>query len=318
MTMSFSPGHLRYFVAVAEAGQITRAAARLHVAQPALSQAISSLESELGLQLFERHVRGVALTPAGKTFLEKARAALVADDDAFRTAQSLARGARDTITFGYIGVPPKLTNPDLIDAFAEAHPAVELSLHGLPFPSTPTASWLEEVGVAIVSRPAADQHVWALPLRAEPRVVLAPESHPLAERSELTVAEVLDETFLAFDPSIDPVWAGFWSLDDHRGGPPAHLTAARSANAQERFALMVAGSGIATVPACHAEIIAKALPGVVAIPLRDADPTILSLVGREDRRDRVVEALLAVARELGAERRLSASMHGQPVASSSP
>lgn len=296
--MPFRPGHLRYFVAVAEAGQITRAAANLHVAQPALSQAISNLESELGLELFERHVRGVTLTPAGKTFLVKARAALIADDDAFRTAQSLARGAWDTITFGYIGVPPEVTNPELIDAFADAYPQVELSFHDLPFPSTPTSSWLEEVDVAIVSRPAADQHAWALPLRAEPRVVLAPKGHPLAERSELAVAEVLDETFLGFDASVDPVWAGFWSLDDHRGGPPASITAARSANAQERFGLIVAGRGIATLPACHAEIIAKALPGVVAIPLRDADPTILSLVGREDRRDEMVEALLAVAREL--------------------
>jgi DNA-binding transcriptional LysR family regulator len=318
MAMSFSTGQLRYFVAVAESGQITRAAAKLHVAQPALSQAISSLESELGLELFERHARGAALTPAGRTFLQKARAVLIADDDAFRTAQSLGREARGAIRFGYIGIPPGLTNPDLIEAFADAHPEVTLRLHGLPFPSTPTASWLEEVDVAIASQPAADQHVWTLPLRAEPRVVLAPESHPLAERSELTVAEVLDETFLGFDPSIDPVWAGFWSLDDHRGGPPADTTAARSANAQERFALIVAGGGIATVPACHAEIIAKALPGVVAIPIRHADPTILSLVGREDRRDRVVEALLAVAGELGAEQRLSASMHGQPVPSSSP
>lgn len=153
--------------------------------------------------------------------------------------------------------------------------------------------------VAIASRPAADQHVWALPLRAEPRVVLAPKDHPLADRSELAVGEALDETFLGFDAAVDPVWAGFWSLDDHRGGPPASITAARSANSQERFGLIVGGGGIATLPACHAEIIAKALPGVVAIPLRDADPTILSLVGREARRDGIVEALLGVARELG-------------------
>ena len=296
--MSFKRSRLGYFVAVAEEGQITLAAAKLHLAQPALSQAIAQLESEVGFQLFERHARGVTLTPAGGEFFEKARLAVTADAEVARVAQSLARAAHGTITFGYLGVPPGLTNPDLIEAVTEAHADLELSLRELPFPSTPTASWLGEVDVAIASRPTADPNVWTLPLRAEPRVVLAPQTHQLANRSELTVADVLDETFLGFDRTIDAAWAGFWSLDDYRGGPPPHLTAERSVNAQERFAMMAAGRGITTAPACHAAIISKALPGIVAIPLRDADPTILSLVGRKDRRSPPVEALLAVAHTL--------------------
>jgi DNA-binding transcriptional LysR family regulator len=66
--MSFKRGHLLYYVTVAEAGQITRAARRLHVAQPALSRAITQLESDLGFKLLERHARGVTLTPAGEAF----------------------------------------------------------------------------------------------------------------------------------------------------------------------------------------------------------------------------------------------------------
>jgi DNA-binding transcriptional LysR family regulator len=296
--MAFKRSRLGYFVAVAEGGQITLAAAKLHLAQPALSQAIAQLEAEVGFQLFERHARGVTLTPAGEVFLEKARLAVTADVEVARVAQALARGAHSSITFGYLGVPPGLTNPDLIQTLTAAHPDLELSLHELPFPSTPTASWLEQVDVAIASRPAADPHVWSLPLRAEPRVVLAPQSHRLASRSELTIAEVLDETFLGFDPTVDEMWAGFWSLDDYRGGPPPHLTAERSVNAQERFAMMAAGRGITTAPSFHAAIISNALPGIVAIPLSGADPAILSLVGREDRRNPSVEALRAVARNL--------------------
>jgi len=294
----FRRGHLRYFVVVAEEGQVTRAAAKLHVAQPALSQAMSQLESELGLQRLVRHARGITLTPAGEAFLEKARLAVSADADAVRAGESLARAAKGAIQFGYLGVPPGLTNPDLLEAFTEARPGIQLSLQELPFPSIPTASWLEEADVAIASRPTADPRVWALPLRTEPRVVLVPQSHPLAERTELDVAEVLDEVFLGFHPSVDPVWAGFWSLDDHRGGPAPHLTAERSANAQQRFAMIAAGRGITAAPACHAAIIAKALPAVVLIPLRDAHPTILVLVGREERRNPLVEALVGVAREL--------------------
>jgi len=296
--MPFKRSRLAYFVAVAEEGQITLAAAKLHLAQPALSQAIAQLESEVGFQLFERHARGVTLTPSGEVFLEKARLAVTADADVASVARSLARAAHGTITFGYLGLPPGLTNPDLIEAVTEAHPDLELSLHELPFPSTPTASWLGQVDVAIASRPAADPHVWSVALRAEPRVVLAPRSHQLATRTELTVAEVLDETFLGFDPTIDAGWAGFWSLDAYRGGPPPHLTAERSVNAQERFAMMAAGRGITTAPSLHAAMISKALPGIVAIPLRDADPAILSLVGHEDRRNPSVKALLAIAHRL--------------------
>src|SRR5271165_6440278 len=92
--MPFKRGHLRYFVTVAEEGQVTRAAERLHIAQPALSQAIAQLECDLGLQLLERQPRGVTLTPAGEVFLEKARTVLAATKDAVLTAESLARTER--------------------------------------------------------------------------------------------------------------------------------------------------------------------------------------------------------------------------------
>jgi DNA-binding transcriptional LysR family regulator len=296
--MPFKPSHLFYFVTVAEEGQITRAAAKLHIAQPALSHAISELESQLGFRVLERHARGVALTQAGEAFLEKARAAVSADLETIRTAQSLTRAAQGTLTFGFLGVPPELTNPELVAAFKDARPDIELCFQELPFPTIPTGSWLADVDIAIASQPAADPTVWVMPLRTEPRVVVAPKSHPLADRAELTVAEVLDETFLAFDRSIDPTWAAFWSLDEHRGAPPAHLTAERSADARQRFAMIAAGHGIATLPACHAAAIVSVLPGSVAIPLSDADPTTLALVGREDRRGPAVGALLAVAKTL--------------------
>ena len=89
--MSFRPGALRYFVTVAEEGQITRAAEKLHVAQPAVSQAIAHLESDLGVELLERHPRGVSLTAAGEAFLAKARIAVASADDAVDTAHMLAR-----------------------------------------------------------------------------------------------------------------------------------------------------------------------------------------------------------------------------------
>jgi DNA-binding transcriptional LysR family regulator len=121
--MAFRAAHLRYFVVVAEEGQITRAAAKLGMAQPALSQAIASLESEIGFPVFERQARGVTLTPAGATFLLKAREALAAEREAIRTGDALARAARGTIEFGFVGAPPGLDSPKPFARFEQARSA---------------------------------------------------------------------------------------------------------------------------------------------------------------------------------------------------
>ena len=298
--MAFKRNQLLYFITAADEGQITLAAAKLHIAQPALSHAIAALESELGLMLFERHARGITLTPAGHTFLEKARLALEAEADAERIAESLRQGVAASITFGYLGVPPELTHPDLVAAFKEAHPEMEIVLHQLPFPSSPTAAWLAKVDVAIASRPADDPDVWTLPLRQEQRVALVPSSHHLAERDELCVADVIDETFIGFHPAVEPTWAATWSLDDHRNGSPPRL-AERSINGVERFALIATGRGITTLPACTASVVTSVLPNVVAIPVRDADPTTLTLVGPVNRVNPTVQALRAIAEGLAGE-----------------
>jgi DNA-binding transcriptional LysR family regulator len=202
---------------------------------------------------------------------------------------------------GYLGLPPALTNPGLIDAFARAHPDIDLRPHELPFPCLPTAAWLRPVDAAICSRPAADSKVAFQPLSSEPRAVLAPIDHPLAHKLDLVPADVLDETFLGFDPSVDPTWAGFWSLDDYRGGPPLHVISEDVTNAQQRFAALAGGRGVATAPACHAAAIASALPRIVAIPLTDAEPAVLTLVARKDCSNPLVRLLFACARGVGAQ-----------------
>jgi DNA-binding transcriptional LysR family regulator len=294
----FNRGQLRYFVAVVEDGQLTRAATRLHVAQPALSQAIAKLESQLGLKLLIRHPRGVTLTPAGQVFFEKARAAVDAEHEALQTAESLARGAQGTLVFGTVGLPPWLADPELVEAFTEARPNVEIRLKEVPFPSIPIASWLADVDVMISTVLSPDPDVWVDPLNAEARVVLAARTHPLAGREDLTVAEVLDETFTRSDPAVDPVWAGNWTLDEFRGGSPRNQVQRPASNVQSTLSAVASGLAISTSPASQAVPIVNAFSGVVAIPLRDAPPMIMSLVGRNDRRGRPVEALREVARGL--------------------
>jgi DNA-binding transcriptional LysR family regulator len=304
--MPFRRGQLRYFVTVAEEGQITRAARRLNVAQPALSHAIAQLESELGLALLQRHPRGVTLTAAGEQFYEKARLAVAAASDAAQSARSFSRAQRGTIEFGFVGTPPGLDSPAPLEAFAGLHPDIDIRYQELAFPSAPISSWLEQVDIAVCHRPPAHPDVWTQALRLEPRAVLAPSRHPLARRDQLAVAEVIDETFIGLHPSVEPTWAGFWSLDDHRHGPPRDVTLDRAANPQEVLAALTVRRAITTVPATVASLIPAVVNGVVAIPLRDAEPAVVVLVGHANRKNPLVGAFTTFAQNVveGARDRL--------------
>src|SRR4051812_19645601 len=301
--MSFRRGHLEYFVAVAEEGQVTSAARRLGVAQPAVSQAIAQLESETGLSLLERHARGVKLTPAGESFYAKARLAVAATGDAISTARSLARAQQGAIEFGFLGAPPSIEGRIEMEGFAMAYPDIEVRYRDLPFPSRPTSAWLGEVDIAVCHLPPPDEAVWSKVVRTEPRVALIPREHPLAGRAELEVADILDDTYISFGPSVDAAWAGFWCLDDHRGGPPSRLSGDRATNPQEVLAALGAGTGITIVPLAAGNVLSNVVAGMAAIPLRDAAPARISLVGHRDQRNPLVAALLAYAEVVAGARR---------------
>jgi DNA-binding transcriptional LysR family regulator len=288
---------LRYLVTVAEEGQMTRAASKLHLAQPALSQAIAQLESELGVELLHRNPRGVTPTEAGEAFLAKARTALEATEDAAQTARSFARAASGELRFGFLGLPPFDKAPHLFASFNDAHPQAQLSFHELGFPRASTASWLAGVVMAFFFSPNPDPVVEVQPLGTEPRVVIASKRHPLAQRSELKLKDVLDETFLGCDPSVEETWAGFWRLDDHRDGRPARVTSDRALSASEMAALVASGRAITTLASSSAALVPKVLADVVAIPLADANPAVLAVAWRRDHHNPLVEAFVSVAGE---------------------
>lgn len=298
--MSFRRGQLEYFVAVAEDGQMTSAARRLGIAQPALSQAIAQLETELGLKLLDRHPRGVTLTAAGEAFYAKARVAVAASVAAQSTARSLARGRQGAIDFGFLGAPPSIAGRLEMDAFAAAYPEVAVRYRELPFPTRDTASWLGGVDVAACHRPPEHEAVWSRPLRWERRVALMPAGHPLAGHRVLSVADVIDETFIGFDSAVDPGWAGFWSLDDHRGGPPELISGDRAGNPQEVLAALGSGTALTLVPEAAALVLGNVMEGIAVAPVRDAARGEITLVGHTDRRNLMVTALLDFAEDYAA------------------
>ncbi len=275
---------------------MTRAARQLGIAQPALSQAIAQLESELGVKLLERHPRGISLTPAGNALYEKARVAVDAQRDAAGAARSLLRGQEGAIEFGFVGSPPSLAASAAMNAFSLAHPGVTVRYRELSFPGTDTAAWLADVDVAACHEPPADDAVWARTLRHERRVALLPSGHPLALRRVLSVADLLEETFVGFSPAVDSRWAGFWSLDDHRG-TAARTTADQAANPQEVLAALASKQAITLVPESAALVLGTVLEGIAMIPVKDAARSPIMLVGHRDRRNPLVGVLIEFADE---------------------
>lgn len=284
---------LRYFVTVAHEGQMTRAAQRLQLAQPALSQAIARLETQVGVKLLDRHPRGVTVTRAGAAFLEKAQATLAAIEEASATARAWASHQDGRLRAGFVSLTPPMLAGELFPRFSAAYPSVQIDWRELGYPRESARAWLGEADVALIWFAPAIPGLASQPIRTSPLVVAMAESHPLADRNELRVEDVLDETF----PGIvgcDPEWLGNWGLDAYRGAP-ARRTDDGAKTPEEVTWIVISGRAITTVP----EIVAVpyAHLGIRAIPLVDARPAVLELVWPEDATTPLVADLVELARE---------------------
>lgn len=184
--------HLRYFEAVARHSHVTRAAAELHIAQPALSKQISQLEQELGVALFDRVGRNVRLTEAGEALLPHARA-VMAQVEAARAEMAERIGLRRGRAT--VGTPPTVGTqllPAVLAAFNKRYPGIELRLHEA---GVQTLLDLLETGltdVAVVTLPVDDEHLTVVPLFTEEMVVAVWREHPLAGRETVRIDEFED------------------------------------------------------------------------------------------------------------------------------
>ncbi|MBA4150813.1 MAG: LysR family transcriptional regulator [Verrucomicrobia bacterium] len=192
--------HLRYFIAVAEEQNVTRAAARLHVSQPPLSRQIHDLESELGVALFERTGKSVRLTDAGRLFLDEARAVVLRAEKAVQAVRAVAAGTNGELHLGYAPSPTVGILPAALRAFRKKSPGVRVILHDLSSPEMLAGLRDGKLHAALMVQPSkqAGRGLLFEKLDEFPIVIAIPLGHRLSRRRSVALRDVVGEPIVAF------------------------------------------------------------------------------------------------------------------------
>lgn len=293
--------HLRYFVVVAEERHFGRAAARLQMAQPPLSQQIRRLEADLGVDLFVRTTRKVDLTPAGSAYLQRAHAILASVDNAADEARRVAAGTVGHLAIGCVGSATYSLLPALSRRLAEELPGVEFSFRGEMLVSDQLAALREgAIDLALLRPPVTDANLSVLPLREERLVVALPQEHALTRRREVRVADLAGVDLIVH--SADRRSAMYDVV--RRLFVDARLTPRIRHEVGETstlITLVAGGLGAAVVPA---PVSALALNGVVYRPLvRPVTSVLLAAAQLAERDEPHLRRTLAIVSDLA---RLSA------------
>jgi DNA-binding transcriptional LysR family regulator len=196
--------HLRYFIAVAEELNFSRAADRLHMAQPPLSAAIRQLEQELGTELLLRTTREVRLTEAGSTFLDGARRTLTELDRARSETQRAAAGEIGQLRVGFSWSARFETLPAIGRSFRQSHPDVSLLTEQMWNAPMLAALRSGTLDLAISLCPEIAGEFSYLRVRREPVIALLASSHPLSDRGEIELRALAEEGFLMFPRELAP------------------------------------------------------------------------------------------------------------------
>lgn len=241
--------HLRYFIAVAEAENVSRAALKLHVSQPAVSRQIRDLEEDLGFSLLERSARSVRLTEAGRVFLTEARAALQRVEEGVKAARAVALGSRGELHVGYAPSPTARILPATLRAFGAARPRVRVKLHDLSTEEMLAGLRDGKLQIAVLVRPtrAMLRGLRFEELARDAMRLAVPPNHPFARRRSVLLALAAREPFVAFTrkdyPEYHEYFAALFAVAKAR---PRIVEEHDSATSL--VAAVEAGCGVALVP----------------------------------------------------------------------
>jgi DNA-binding transcriptional LysR family regulator len=198
--------HLRYFVAAAETENVSRAALKLHVSQPALSRQLRDLEDELGFSLFQRSAKSVRLTEAGRTFLIEARAVLQRANDAVKSARAIASGGRGELHVGYAPSPTVRILPQILRAFQTQTPNVRVKLHDLSTEEMLAGVREGKLQLALTVRPnrAMLRGLRFEELARETMCLAVPQNHPFARLRSVALSQAAREPLVVLSRTEYP------------------------------------------------------------------------------------------------------------------
>jgi DNA-binding transcriptional LysR family regulator len=265
--------HLRYFVAVAEAENVTRAATKLHVSQPGISRQIRDLEDEIGFPLFERSAKSVRLTDAGKVFLDEARAVLQRAEDAVAAARAKAGGMAGEIQIGYA---PSLTVqilPQALRIFQAEFPGVRVMLHDLSTEEMLSQLHSGKLQLALMVQPAkkALRGLRFEELARYPMQVAVAPTHPLAKARGVSLEAVAKERLIGYSRTDYPEYHDEIAALFHSASRKPQI-AQEHDGVTSLIAAVESGRGVALVPSCLACMVG---PRLKLIPLIPAGPPIV-------------------------------------------
>ncbi|MFG1701292.1 LysR family transcriptional regulator [Nonomuraea sp. NPDC049309] len=264
---------LRYFVAVADELNVTRAAERLYVSQPALSKQLRALEGRLGFRLFDRVPGGVTLTRQGAELLPVARDVLERWEAGVEQARAAAPAG--TLVIGLQTAVGRGLQQEALRRFRANMPGWEVSLRlvGWDDPSGGLADGSSDVAFLWLPLPPG---VRAYVLATERRGVAMPADHPLAELAEVPFEALADEPFIALPPEAGPL-RDFWLAAGQRTRPP--VIGVTASTAEEVFEAVSSGLGVVLVAEGNAELYRR--PGVTYRPVSGLPPGELAIAWRE-------------------------------------
>lgn len=240
--------HLRYFVTLAEELHFRRAAERLHIAQPPLSQQIRQLEKELGFELFHRTKRNVQLTEAGQVFLGEVQQILSQLQQAIQIGQQTSRGEIGQLVVGFVSSAAYNILPTILRTFRSSVPGVSIELHELT--TDQQLKWLREsrMDVGFLRPPVEENRFSCETIFQEPLMVALPETHLLASQSDVCLTSLANEPFILFPRILAPgLYDLIISLCQQAGFSPKVVQEA--IQMQTIVSLVAAEMGVAIVPA---------------------------------------------------------------------
>jgi len=284
---------LRYFVAVADELNFTRAARRVFVVQQALSQAIAQLEQQLGSRLFVRTTRRVALTEAGETLLPFARETLAAADRGVIALNAAVAGASGRLCVGLAATAGLEVIPTLLRRFRACYPAVAIEVRHYDFDDPHAGLLAHETDVGIVRRPLPDDQLSTVELAVEARYVALSAMHPLAARTTVEFDQLVDEPWVRMN--ADGVWADTWTAADRRSPQSSRGPTCRTLDDLLEAARSLLGVGL--VP--ESIVLARDWPGLRFVRVADLPPSPVALAWRNDDRRIKVQNFVDLARDLG-------------------